>query len=74
MFFWKYIFKDTHRENTPSNKIQAFIRPGQIVRPMPIGRAWTRKTSETRPIFLSTHILPRKKERNIRSTSFQSNR
>ena len=63
MFFCKYIFKDTHRENTPSNKIQAFIRPGQIVRPMPIGRAWARKTSETRPIFWArTFCLAKKKE------------
>ena len=27
------------------------IRPGQIARPMPIGRVWGRKTSEMRLIF-----------------------
>ena len=44
------------------------IRPGQIARLMPIGRAQTCKTSETRPFLLY------KKEKIIRSTNLQSNR
>ena len=38
-------------------------RPGQIARPMPIGRGRARKTSETCPIFRArTYCLVKKKK------------
>ena len=47
-------------------------RPGQITRPIGIGRAWARKTSETGPIFWGHTFCLIKRKKQI--YKFQTNR
>ena len=48
-------------------KLSTICRPGQIARPMPVGRARERETSETHPIFRAHkfYFLKKKKSGHI---------
>ena len=55
----------TSLERVSGHFLHELNRPGQIARPMPIGRARVRKTSETRPKIRKFCLAKKKKSLDL---------